>query len=131
MATKKLVTKAAKAPKTPTLKRGEVYLGVVCEDGKLANARHVILLPGDKDQIKWADAGAWAKSIGGELPTRMELLLAFKTQAKKFKPRIYWSSETIAGDESYAWGQGFYGGSQDRWSKGNEFRARAVRRLPI
>ena len=126
----KVARKATKST-TPKLKKGEVYLGVVCEDGKLKNAQHVILLPGDKEPANWSAAGEWAKGLGGTLPTRMELLLMFKTRKARFQERTYWSGETYAGDESYAWGQDFYDGRQDHWRKDNEFRAVAVRRLPI
>lgn len=123
----KKTTKSA----TPKLNKGEVYLGVVCKDGKLAKAQHIILLPGDKGDVKWADAVAWAKENGGTLPTRMELLLMFQTQRKRFQERAYWSGETYAGNESYAWTQYFSFGYQDLWTRDDESRAVAVRRLPI
>ena len=115
----------------PALNPGETYLGVVCEDGALINAHHVILLPGDNDDSNHAAATEWAKARGGELPTRMELLLAFKTQREQFKRDAYWSCEELAGYVSYAWYQYFHYGSQHYWTKDTEFRAVAVRRLPI
>lgn len=122
---------SAQAFAAPQLAEGEVYVGVVTEDGKIESARHVILLPGDNGPAQWADAKAWAAKQGGELPTRMELLLLFKTQRGAFKERAYWSGEEFAGYDAYAWGQSFYGGLQGSWHKAIELRARAVRRVII
>jgi len=122
---------SAQAFAAPQLAEGEVYVGVVTEDGKIESARHVILLPGDNGPAQWADAKAWAAKQGGELPTRVELLLLFKTQRGAFKERAYWSGEEFAGNGAYAWGQGFSHGNQYDWLKGDELRARAVRRVII
>lgn len=48
-----------------------------------------------------------------------------------FDPEYYWSSTQHAGYEGYAWCQYFDHGHQGFNHKGNEFRARAVRRLAI
>lgn len=122
---------ATAAVPTTQLNPGEIDLGIVIEDGRLESARRVILLPGDNDDAPRKDAQAWAASIGGELPTRMELLLAFKTQRDQFKRDAYWSCEPCAGHDADAWGQHFYYGIQDFWHKDGAMRARAVRREVI
>jgi len=43
----------------------------------------------------------------------------------------YWTSTQYAGNEAYAWCQNFNNGNQNNNHKDNEYRARAVRRLPI
>lgn len=122
------------APATPAplqLKPGEIDIGVVIEDGHLENAYRVILLPGDAEDLTWEKAKAWAEQQGGDLPTRMELLLFYKTQREQFQRDAYWSNEPHADDDAFAWGQGFYWGDQSHWLKGIELRARAVRRVVI
>ncbi len=108
----------------PDLAKGETYAGILLQDGRPAH--HLVLLPGDTS-VKWKDAIAWAKKQGGELPTRKEQALLFANAADKFESAWYWSSEEYAGDADYAWIQTFNGNDL----KSNEYRARAVRRVPI
>jgi len=51
--------------------------------------------------------------------------------AEAFAERWYWSSTKHASDSVYAWGQGFYDGYQGYNGVSDDYRARAVRRLPI
>ena len=54
-------------------KRGEKLIGYYAgPDGKTTVA---ILLPGEKKDVTWKDALAWAKDQGGDLPNRVEALL--------------------------------------------------------
>ncbi|QLG87678.1 DUF1566 domain-containing protein [Chitinibacter bivalviorum] len=112
------------------LREGEHYAGfLVGKDGVAGH--HVILLPEQAEDIKWADAVKWAAEQGGELPTRREQALLFANLKEQFKAAWYWSSETHASDSNCAWIQGFDNGYQNYYDKTNEFRARAVRRLAI
>jgi hypothetical protein len=112
----------------PTLAPDEVYAGLVLDtDGKPTH--HLILLPGDAASVSWADAGAWAKNLSGELPTRQEQALLFANAKRHFKRTWYWSGEQYS--EGYAWGQSFFVGTQYNGSKSYEARARAVRRFAI
>ena len=114
----------------PTLNQGEKFIGVIISaDGSKRHA--LILLPGEKTDIKWAEAMNWAKSLGGELPDRCESALLFATMKDEFSPEWYWTREQHATDSGYAWGQTFYYGSQYISHKSYEGRARAVRRLAI
>ncbi len=111
------------------LKPGELYAGILLgQNGK--PDQHIILLPGDESK-NWKDATAWAESIGGSLPTRREQSLLFANLKDQFKKDWYWSGETHAENNDYAWCQGFRNGYQDIILKSNYYRARAVRRLPI
>jgi hypothetical protein len=113
----------------PKLNPGETYVGLATDiDGKTVH--HVVLLPGDVEK-NWHDAKAWAASIGGELPTRTEALLLFRTQRDAFKRDLYWTSEQRAGGPSYAWYQGFAWGNQSNGGLSWEFLARAVRRVLV
>jgi hypothetical protein len=113
----------------PELNIGEIYAGAIINpDG---TGHHIILLTGDKDDGNWDDAMAWAKSLGGDLPNRVESALLFNQSKEQFKPEWYWTNEQHASYSSYAWYQNFYNGSQDYDSKDYELRARAVRRLVI
>lgn len=113
----------------PKLNPGETYAGLATDiNGKTVH--HVVLLPGDV-QKNWADAKAWAASIGGELPTRTEALLLFHTQRAEFERTWYWTSQQHAGAPSCAWDQGFDWGYQYGNDLSWERRARAVRRVPV
>lgn len=112
------------------LKPGELYAGIILGKNGTPD-HHLILLPGKADDVNFKKAGDWAKSIGGELPTRREQSLLLANLKEEFEPRWYWSSEQYAAYSSVAWGQSFYYGLQDSYRKGNALKARAVRRLVI
>ncbi|WP_175984621.1 DUF1566 domain-containing protein [Burkholderia stabilis] len=112
----------------PPLAEGEVYLGGFVDAN--GDVTHTILLPGDT-RATWSKALDWAKSIGGDLPTRAELAVAYSKHRDLFEQRAYWSSEVVADDPGWAWCQYFDFGSQLLYHQGNELRARAVRRLSI
>lgn len=114
----------------PPLAEGETYIGVI--GNKDGEVYHVILLPGDNDDSDWQAALDWAKSIGGDLPTRIEQAMLFDGFRDQFQKEWYWSNTTVDGYEAYAWCQYFYDGDQFTHHKsGYDCRARAVRRLPI
>jgi len=114
------------------LKDGESYAGIIIgKDG--AESHHVILLPGETAK-NHQGALDWAKDQGGDLPTRRELNLLRANLAEEFKTSWddwYWSSEQDASDPSYAWMQYFGDGGQYCYHASDEYRARAVRRVPI
>lgn len=114
----------------PPLNEGEKFIGaIISADGSKRHA--LILLPGEKTDIKWADAMDWAKSIGGELPDRVESALLFATMKAEFSPEWYWTREQHAGVAGSAGVQYFFLGYQYNGHKSAEGRARAVRRLEI
>jgi hypothetical protein len=110
------------------LQPGELYAGILIGKNGLPN-QNIILLPGDAVDVTWKQAQEWAASIGGELPTRREQSLLFANLGEEFKRDWYWSCE--AEGAGWAWCQYFLSGSQNCSTQLNEFRARAVRRLPI
>lgn len=115
---------------SPPLNPNETYVGMISSaDG--SRQHHIILLPGDIDNINWKDATAWATSIGGELPDRVESALLYATQKEQFHDDWYWTREPHASDASYAWCQHFVNGFQNNNHIYYQLRARAVRRLPI
>jgi len=112
------------------LNEGEHYAGIILgKDG--AASYHLILLPGQSDDINWANAKDWAAEAGGELPTRREQALLYANLKEQFEERYYWSSEAHASDSVFAWCQHFSYGSQDCYDVLIKLRARAVRRLEI
>ena len=115
---------------TPQLNEGEIYAGAIIKpDG---TGHHVILLDGDNDDASWDDAMAWAKSIGGDLPDRVEQSLLFAHLKDRFKPEWYWSNTQHASYSCCAWCQYFDNGNQDDChNEGYTLRARAVRRVEI
>ena len=109
---------------------GERYAGLVLStDGEPAH--HLILLPGEAEDVTWEQAKEWAAKQGGELPTRQEQALLYANLKSHFKPQWYWSGQAHETDSSWAWFQNFTCGYQSSTRKDNECRARAVRRLPI
>ena len=110
------------------LRQGERYAGLVLGPDGLA-AHHLILLPGEAEDVAWADAKAWAEKAGGELPTRQEQALLYANLKSEFQPRWYWSSQAHESDSSYAWCQGSDSGCQGDNDKSYAGCARAVRRF--
>ena len=113
----------------PPLAEGEVYVGAIGD--KNGDFHHVILLPGNNAEATWQEQMDWAKSIGGDLPTRVEQAMLWANHRDLFEREWYWSNETHHRDSGYAWYQTFYGGYQDDYLKGAALRALAVRRLSI
>lgn len=111
-----------------TLASGEIYAGLIL-DAVGQPRHHLILLPGDAEDLEWEEAKAWAIEAGGELPTRQEQALLYANCKAYFQPTWYWSSEAHDSDGSYAWFQLFNDGSQYGYRKDDPLRARAVRRL--
>ncbi|CAB3779240.1 hypothetical protein LMG28688_00775 [Paraburkholderia caffeinitolerans] len=111
----------------PALAEGEVYVGVIGD--KNGDLHHVILLPGDNDDASWQSQMDWAKSIGGDLPTRVEQAMLWANHRDQFKMDWYWSNQND--EDGWAWCQHFTSGGQDYIDHGIELRARAVRRLSI
>ena len=113
----------------PKLADGEIYVG--CIGDALGNLHHVILLPGDNDDATHEAQLEWAKSIGGDLPTRIEQAMLWANHRDQFQKDLYWSNETHHSESGWAWYQYFGNGDQDGSCRIHELRARAVRRLVI
>lgn len=113
----------------PPLNEGETYIGFIADHK--GEGHHIILLPGDNDDATWQEQMDWAKSIGGDLPTRVEQALLWKNHRDLFKKDWYWSSEQHVSNSDYAWVQNFNGGGQYYNGSNDRDSARAVRRLPI
>ena len=109
---------------------GEEYVGlIVSADG--TKKHHIFLLPDERESINWEDAKAWALSIGGELPDRVESALLFATMKDHFKPEWHWTREQHAAFFGYAWYQRFDHGGQGNDDITDELWARAIRRVAI
>nr|WKF58774.1 hypothetical protein HUO10_003275 [Paraburkholderia busanensis] len=114
----------------PQLAEGEIYVGAIGD--RNGDFYHVILLPGDNDDATWAKQLEWAKSIGGDLPNRVEQAMLWANHRDQFKEDWYWSNESYHRNDAYAWCQDFYYGGQYYGRKDDFYcRARAVRRLSI
>ncbi|ENH6342573.1 DUF1566 domain-containing protein [Burkholderia vietnamiensis] len=112
---------------TIPLAAGERFAGAVLNDaGTLSH--YLILLPGEVEDMTWAQAREWAEQQGGELPARREQSLLFANLKGEFESAWYWSGEE-AETSGWAWCQNFYGGGQVSGRQRNELRARAVRRF--
>ena len=111
----------------PELNDGEIYAGAIINpDG---TGHHVILLDADNDDADWQTQMDWAKSIGGDLPDRVEQAMFYKHLPGQFKKDWYWSNtQRSAGS---AWIQLFSSGDQLWDFTSSKCRARAVRRSPL
>ncbi len=113
----------------PQLNEGELYVGAIINpDG---TGHHIILLPGDNDDADWQAQMDWAKSIGGDLPSRVEQAILFDKFRDRFQSDYYWSNQQHESCSSFVWGQDFDSGNQSYWDKLINDRARAVRRVAI
>ncbi|MBR8434861.1 DUF1566 domain-containing protein [Burkholderia cenocepacia] len=115
----------------PQLAEGEIYIDIVTNTA--GQQHHVVLLPGDNDDATWQAQMEWAKSIGGDLPTRVEMLFLLENHRDEFEPDAYWTcqQDTDPGYSGWAWFQSFLYGNQGSHHQDSELRARAVRRLSI
>ncbi len=111
-----------------TLTDGEHYAGLILgKDGRPDH--HVVLLPGEAEQVSWAMAREWAIGLGGDLPTRRELALLYANLREQFRREWYWSGEPQEPRSQLVWGQNFTSGIQTMYGRPFRGRARAVRRL--
>lgn len=117
-------------PYSKPLAEGEFYAGLILgKEG--APHQHLVLLPGNADDVTWSAARAWAAESGGELPTRRELALLFANLREQFGRVWYWSCEQSEARSQLVWGQNFSSGIQTMYGRPFRGHARAVRRLPV
>lgn len=111
---------------------GEVYAGL-SRDPVTGAWHHLVLLPAITDKgLTWQQAIDWAKSVGGELPTRDESALLYANVRDKIDQDYWhWTATEVASEPSWAWSQNFDDGYQYGSHKGYHGRARAVRRAPV
>ena len=113
----------------PELADGEIYIGAIGDAA--GNLHHVIMLPGDNDDATWEAQMEWAKSIGGDLPNRIEQAMLWANHRDQFQKDWYWSKDIYHAESGWAWLQTFDDGDQNTLHKISEFRARAVRRVMV
>ena len=112
------------------LKAGEHYAGLLLgKNGELD--QHLVVVAVNDTDANWTKQTAWAKSVGGELPTRRELNLLRANLRELFNPDWYWSCEAHESDSAFAWCQLFLYGTQLLNPKSAALRAVAVRRFPL
>jgi hypothetical protein len=99
----------------------------ICE----VNGFRWVLGPEAPESMDWFVATEWCKSIGGVLPTRDVLLLAYlnKDIVGGFADEYYWSSSEY--NSSHAWIQYFTNGLQYNYAKYNTYLVRAVKAIKI
>ncbi|WP_034302495.1 DUF1566 domain-containing protein [Herbaspirillum sp. RV1423] len=113
----------------PPLAEGETYIGAI--GNAAGELYHVVLLPDDNDRSGFEAQLEWAKSVGGDLPNRLEQAMLFAHHRDLFQKAAYWSNQRDEDDDGWAWCQLFHYGYQDLNRTDYALRARAVRRLPI
>ena len=113
-----------------SLKEGEAYAGLILGKDGMPD-HHLVLLPGEAQDVSWGVAREWASEVGGELPTRRELALLYANLREGFERVWYWSVETQEPKAHLVWGQNFTSGIQTMYGRPFRGRARAVRRLLV
>jgi len=100
---------------------------VICE----LNCYRWFLGQGADEAMNWGDAIEWCKSVGGELPPREILLMAYLNEEIKplFKDGWHWSSTEYSA--THAWVQGFDNGYQYYGTKTTNVYVRAVKKMKI
>jgi hypothetical protein len=101
---------------------------VICE----LNGYRWQLGPEADDELNWQDARDWCQSVGGELPPREVLLMAYTNEETRplFKAGCwYWSSTEFSA--TYAWTQTFSNGNQLQYTKTATNYVKAVRKVLI
>jgi len=109
----------------PPLSEGEVYGGGIVD--RLGEVTHLILLAGDNNGLSQPEQAAWAKSIGGDLPSLAEQAVLREHVPHEFKDAIYWSNRNDG--DGFAWYTTFFGGFQGYYHQSYKLRGRAVRRV--
>lgn len=110
---------------------GESYAGI-SRDAETGAWHHLVLLAARSEDHTWQGAIDWAKSVGGDLPSRMESALLYANLRDKMDQDYWhWTATPYAGDERDAWIQTFSNGSQYHNPKASYLRAVAVRRVPV
>lgn len=118
--------------KLPALNTGESYAGL-SRDHATGAWHHLVLLPATTDKdLTWKETIEWAKSVGGELPTRFEAALLYANLRDKLDTDVWhWTSTPHAIEPDWAWCQDFDHGSQGHDRKDYLYPARAIRRVPV
>ncbi len=117
----------------PKLNEGETLIGLLSD--KDMRPYWLILLPGDNDRAPHQQQIEWAKSIGGDLPNRVEATMLFARAKEQFQQTWYWTSDTFVYPyepeyaSDYVWVLSFRHGSHDDFHKSDSYKARAVRRV--
>lgn len=106
---------------------GGHFVGITTQ----AKGQHcaVVLLPEQGSDLTHAKAKAWAKQLGGELPTRPVAAMLFANVKKLLRAGRHWTADTDS--PSYAWNCGFNYGLQTSLHKSCEGSAVAVRLIPL
>ena len=114
----------------PPVAEGEIYGGSI---GDLNGDVCHIIVVAFNGPASHSDQLAWAKSIGCDLPSKLEAAALFAHIKDKFEPDVYWTNEKFVDqndpdDTNYAWYQYFDYGFQSLGRKDLKLRGVAVRR---
>ncbi len=126
------MTNAVPMPRLGAELDGGRFAGIVHDQATNEDVALVDLGISENDMTH-AKAAQWAKGKGGALPTREEARVLWANLDTRATVTIswFWTGTQYAGDEAYAWFQGFNDGYQGDYRTDDKLRARAVRRLPL
>jgi hypothetical protein len=115
---------------------GGVFAGVV-RGAEGQSDYYLIVGPEAPSKLEWRAANEWADTVEHlgfadfTIFSRREQAICFGNVPELFQKEWYWSSEQPAAYSNFAWAQFFLYGYQGYYFKDDDYRARAVRRVPI
>jgi hypothetical protein len=109
--------------------RGKDIKGATCSYDGLANTQALIKASTKTPAADWAANLLIDDHDDFYLPSRRELRALWVNVPELFEDGYYWTSTQYSANN--AWDQDFADGYQNYWDKGDEDRARAVRRLSV
>lgn len=125
------VTKPTTLASLPELKQ-PLQDGTYCGVITLPDGKHYAVVKLDvkaPNRMAWKKAMTWAKSVGGQLPSRAVAALLFSVAQDLFEPNWHWTNEPEG--SSYAWYCFFSNGNQYYSYQSVEACAVAVRLIPL
>jgi len=121
---------SANLPKIGSEFSGGIYAGVTTSFSGRPYA--LVLLPDKAGScVNWKTAGEWARSIGGDLPTRLDAALLFANLDKHLASSWVFISDGDEHPGNTDWGRVFNDGWYSKYRNRSGFGAYAVRRIPL
>lgn len=114
---------------TIELREGEHYAGTALNEDGTVNHHLILMVDKPAEKMTWKDAKAYAKKMGGDLPTRQQASLIFANCKAHVEGAWHWTCEAHESNDSYAWVCLFDDGNQDDGFVSYGYSVRLVRRL--
>lgn len=115
----------------PEPRPSEVYAGLILGEDFTPDYHLFLSIKRPVGQRPWLEAGKWALQVGGELPTRRELLLLIINCGKHLNEGFYWTCEKYPDNHTCVWIVETVLGHTDYAHSATSCQVCAVRRVPV